>query len=125
MTAILLVGHGSRNRDSVGCLYDVARELRERHGYEIVEVAFLELCPPNIQEGFDACVRRGAERVLLLPYFLFPGGHVYRDLPDELERAMHRHPGLEARLGDVLGYHPALVDIVHERIASSRERAGW
>lgn len=125
MTAILLVGHGSRNRESVTCLYDIASALQQEHGYAVVEVAFLELCPPSIQEGFDACVRRGATQVLLLPYFLFPGGHVYKDLPDEVALAMRRHPGLSARLGEVLGYHPSLVRIVRERIEQSLAHYGW
>lgn len=115
-TAVLLVGHGSRNRDSVQCLYELAAALERERGRPIVEVAFLELTPPSIQEGFDACVARGARRVLLLPYFLFPGGHVHQDLPAEVERAMQRHPGLEAILGPALGYDPILVELVDKRI---------
>ena len=92
---------------------------------EIVEVSFREQHPPDIQTGIDACVRQGARRVLLYPYFLFAGAHVLEDLPAEMEEARCRHPGLELAMGDHLGTHAKLAEIVDERVAEALTRSGW
>lgn len=124
-TAILLMGHGSRVAKANGALHAIAEMVREETGFDIVEVAFREQHQPDIQKGIDACVARGAERILLYPYFLFAGAHVLEDLPAEVEQASRRYPDLEMILGEPLGTHRKLGEIVCERIDDAMERAGW
>lgn len=124
-TAILLMGHGSRVASANGALHAIAEMVREETGFDIVEVAFREQHHPNIQKGIDACVARGAERVLLYPYFLFAGAHVLEDLPEEMEEAARRYPDLQMSLGEPLGSHRKLGEIVCERIEEAMEKAGW
>ena len=121
-TAILLMGHGSRVAEANSALHAVAEMVRKQGGYEIVEVAFREMHAPNIQAGIDACVAQGAQRVLLYPYFLFAGAHVLEDLPAEMVEARQRHPGLELLMGQPLGVHPKLGEIVCERIKEALEQ---
>ncbi|WP_279384404.1 CbiX/SirB N-terminal domain-containing protein [Geotalea toluenoxydans] len=78
--------------------------VKKMTGYDIVEVSFREQHAPNIQKGIDACVARGAERILLLPYFLYMGAHVLEDLPAELEEARQRHPQVEMAMGKHLAF---------------------
>ncbi|HEY7745292.1 MAG TPA: CbiX/SirB N-terminal domain-containing protein [Desulfuromonadales bacterium] len=124
-TAILLMGHGSRIPEANDALYAIAGMVREGTGCAIVEVAFREQHSPNIQQGIDSCVAQGATRILLYPYFLFAGAHVLEDLPAELEEAGSRYPVLEMLLGEPLGVHPKLGEIVCERIETSMAGAGW
>ena len=93
--------------------------------FQVVEVAYCELQPPDIQSGIDACVGRGARRIVLSPYFLFAGAHVLRDLPAEADRAARRHPGLEVVIAAPLGDHPRLAEVVCERVAAAVRAAGW
>ncbi|KIH76331.1 CbiX protein [Geoalkalibacter ferrihydriticus] len=124
-TAILLMGHGSRIPAANEALHAIAAMVRECTGFEIVEVSFREQHAPNIQKGIDACVAQGAQRVLLYPYFLFAGAHVLEDLPAEMEEAARRYPGLVMALGEPLGVHAKLGEIVCERIEDAMTRAGW
>lgn len=124
-TAILIMAHGSRIADANDAAREVAAMVGEMTGFEIVEVSFRELHDPNIQKGIDACVTRGAERILLMPYFLFMGAHVQHDLPEEIEVAQKRHPGLIMEMGGHLGAHRKLAEIESERIAEALERLGW
>jgi len=124
-TAILLMGHGSRVPEANTALHAIAAMVRQGTGCEIVEVAFREQHAPNIQAGIDRCVARGAGRVLLYPYFLFAGAHVLEDLPAEMEEAARRHPSLELFLGEPLGVHPKLGEIVCERVGGAFAAAGW
>ncbi len=124
-TAILMMAHGSRISEANDAAREVAVMVQEMTGFEIVEVSFRELHEPNIQQGIDTCVTRGAERILLMPYFLFMGAHVQHDLPEEIEEAQKRHPGLVMEMGGHLGVHRKLAEIETERIGESLERLGW
>jgi sirohydrochlorin ferrochelatase len=124
-TAILLMGHGSRVAEANRALYEIAAMVARQGEFDIVEVAFREQHPPNIQAGIDACVAKGAQRILLYPYFLYAGAHVLEDLPDEMAQATGRHPGLEMTLGTPLGVHPKLAEIVCERAGNDLRAAGW
>ena len=119
------MAHGSRISEANDAAREVAVMVQEMTGFEIVEVSFRELHEPNIQQGIDTCVTRGAERILLMPYFLFMGAHVQHDLPEEIEEAQKRHPGLVMEMGGHLGVHRKLAEIETERIGESLERLGW
>ena len=124
-TAILMMAHGSRIAEANDAAYQVAQMVRELTRLEIVEVSFRELHEPNIQSGIDACVAKGAERILLMPYFLFMGAHVQHDLPEEIAEAQKRYPGLIMEMGGHLGVHRKLAEIEAERIGESLEKLGW
>jgi len=124
-TAILMMAHGSRIAEANDAAHLVAKMVQEMIGFEIVEVSFREMHEPNIQQGIDSCVGRGAERVLLMPYFLFSGAHVLHDLPEEILEAKKRHPGLILEMGAHLGAHHKLAEIEAERIGEALERLGW
>ena len=124
-TAILLMAHGSRIPDANDAVRDIAAMVRQMSGFEIVEVSFREQHLPNIQQGIDACVAQGAERILLVPYFLFIGAHVQEDLPEELAVAQQRYPSVQFAMGRPLGAHRKLAEIVVERIAEGLTATGW
>src|SRR5438105_3086765 len=79
-TAILVIAHGSRLPEANADLHHVVDELRRRGDYPIVELAFLEIAEPTIEQAGHRCVERGATEVILLPYFLSPGRHGRDDL---------------------------------------------
>jgi len=120
-----MMAHGSRIAEANDAAREVAAMVKEMTGFEIFEVSFRELHEPNIQSGIDACVAKGAQRILLMPYFLFMGAHVLHDLPEEIEEARKRHPGLIMDMGGHLGAHRKLAEIESERIGEALTRLGW
>ncbi len=124
-TAILLMAHGSRIAEANNAAYEIAEMIRAASTFEIVEVAFREMHPPDIQSAIDRCVTQGAERILLMPYFLFVGAHVREDLPAEMTLAKQRYPQVEFAMGNHLGAHRKLAEIVIERIAEGLTVNGW
>ena len=124
-TAILLMAHGSRISEANDAVGEIAAMVKEMTGYDIVEVSFREQHLPNIQAGIDACVAKGARRVLLMPYFLFVGAHVQEDLPEEMAAARERHPSVEFAMGPHLGVHRKLAEVEVERIAEALTATGW
>lgn len=124
-TAVLIMAHGSRIAAANDAAREIAAMAQEMTGIDIIEVAFREMHAPDIQQGIDNCVARGADKILLIPYFLFMGAHVQHDLPEEIEEAQKRHPGLEMVMGSHLGAHRKLAEIVSERISEGLASAGW
>jgi sirohydrochlorin ferrochelatase len=124
-TAILLMAHGSRIAEANAAAHEIAAMIRNASDFEIVEVAFREMHPPDIQSAIDRCVAQGAERILLMPYFLFVGAHVREDLPAEMTLAQERYPQVEFAMGNHLGAHRKLAEIVIERIAEGLTANRW
>ncbi len=123
--AILLMAHGSRIPEANSAVHQIAAMVQQFAGYDIVEVSFGENHSPTIQQGIDACVAKGAERILLAPYFLYLGAHVLESLPKELEEAKLRHPGVEMAIGKPLGVHKRLAKLVIDRIEEAFTEKGW
>ena len=91
--------------------------------YGILVAAFLELAEPDIEGGEAQCVALGAERVILVPYFLSAGVHVQRDLTAARQRLAERFPGVDFRLAEPLGRHPLLLEVVAERAIAAEKKA--
>ncbi|MET7455641.1 sirohydrochlorin chelatase [Streptomyces sp. NPDC005574] len=111
---VLLVGRGSTDPDANAEVHKAARLLWEGRGYAGVETAFVSLAAPDVPSGLDRCLRLGARRIVVLPYFLFTG-----ILPERVRRQTGdwaaAHPEVEVRSADVIGPEPELLDLVMER----------
>jgi sirohydrochlorin ferrochelatase len=124
-TGLLLIGHGSRVPEANRILTEVAAALRRRFRGYVVESCFLEIAQPDIQAGIDRCVAQGAARVMFVPYFLYLGGHVGRDLPEHIAQGRDRYPGLEIRIAPHLGLDRRIVAVVEERVRQGLRSGGW
>jgi len=123
-TALLLIAHGSRHNEANEDLHHIAVQMRQRERYLAIEISFLELAEPTVEQGAARCVQAGAQRVVLLPFFLSAGVHVRRDLTAIRQLLQQRHSAVEFVLGEPLGRHPALVDAIAERALQAELRAG-
>lgn len=119
VSAILLIAHGSRRDEANRELSELAEQVRARSPGVAVEIAYLELAAPTIPQGARRCVESGATRVRMFPYFLSAGVHVARDLEDFRAEFQREYQGVEFVLCRPLGQHPAVVDIVMDRLAES------
>lgn len=118
-TTLVLIAHGSRHAEANADLHDLAARLRERNVFNGVFASFLELAPPDILAAGRQAVADGAERVILLPYFLSAGVHVRRDLTAARETLAGEFPTVGFVLAEPLGRHPLLLDVVLERARES------
>lgn len=113
--ALLLVDHGSRRAEANAQLEALAALVQARLPDVIVRFAHMELAPPSVGEGVEACAAAGASELIVHPFFLAPGSHSTQDIPRLVAEAAARHPALHVRMTEPLGLHPKLVDVVLER----------
>ena len=116
---VLVVGHGSRRREANDDVRNAAHAIAECGGFRLVEPAFLEIEHPNIRESFARLVERGAQEIVVHPYFLSPGRHTRGDVPVEVQAAAAEHPGISFRISEPLSGHSLVISASIERIRES------
>jgi len=117
-TGIIIVDHGSRRDESNRMLEEIAhlfaRRFAERH--EIVEPAHMEIAEPSIATAYARCVQRGANHIVVAPFFLGPGKHWTQDIPHLAAQAAAQHPGTAFHVTQTLGIDELILDLLEKRI---------
>lgn len=113
---LVVVDHGSRRSESNVAQEWLVRAWGATRPYVAVEPAHMELAEPTIGDAFDACVAAGASMVVVAPYFLGPGRHWDRDIPDLAAEAAARHAGVRHLVTAPLGPDMQLLDLLETRV---------
>lgn len=113
-THVVFVGRGSSDPDANAEVFKAARLLAEGRGLAGVEASFVSLAAPGVPAALDRCRLLGAERIVILPFFLFAGV-----LPDRITTQAAgwaaNHPEIDVRCAQVIGSCDLLADIVIDR----------
>ena len=117
---LLLVGHGTVDPTGVAEFVAFTDRVRRLLKAEDVDVdgGFIELSQPTVHEAWERLADAGHTRMAAVPMVLAAAGHAKGDIPAALQREVLRHPGSGYLHGRPLGPHPALLEILDERIAS-------
>ena len=110
MKGIILFGHGSRTTEYIRPFERIRDAIAAQQPDAVVELGFLELTQPSLDESIECLVRRGATAISVVPIFIGPGRHVLKDLPQLAANAMDRHPTLEISLAAPVGEAQEVID---------------
>jgi sirohydrochlorin ferrochelatase len=110
--ALILLDHGSRRSGADRYLQALASAIRGRREDLAVHVAHLEIAPPDLAAVLAEIAAAGLRHASVYPFFLAPGNHLERDVPEQLARGRAAHPELRIELLAPLGASPELVDLV-------------
>jgi sirohydrochlorin cobaltochelatase len=115
---MLVVGHGTRSDSGVAEFNAFMGRLQRRSDapYRAAAGGFIELSRPPVTEAVASLVGQGHRDLIALPLVLVAAGHGKGDIPAALVREQVRHPGMTYSYGRPLGPHPALLDILEQRI---------
>lgn len=117
--ALLIVDHGSKRMEANEMLKDVVAAIKALVPEMPVHFAHMELCEPNITQGFAQCVLDGATEVIVHPYMLSPGRHATCDIPMMAAEAAATHPGVAFRVTKCLGVDRKMAELVLDRAGIS------
>jgi sirohydrochlorin ferrochelatase len=122
-TGIIIVDHGSRRDESNRMLEELAAIFagRFRQKYSIVEPAHMELAEPSIATAYATCVKRGAQRVVVCPFFLGPGKHWTWDIPRLTAEAAAKFPETSYHVTPTLGIDDLILDLLDKRVSGCSE----
>jgi len=111
---VVLVGRGSTDPDANAEIAKVARLLWEGRGYAGTEFCFISLAEPSVPAALERAVLLGERRIVVAPYFLFPGVLPDRVVAQSRDFAA-RHRGLEVTVAGLIGACDELAGLVLER----------
>lgn len=117
--ALLIVGHGTRDRGGQQESAELLELVRARRPDLRVELGYLELCPPPIGDVVESLVADGVDEVTVVPLVLLGAGHAKGDVPAAIVRERLRHPGVSFRYGRPLGIRPELLETTDERLRTA------
>jgi sirohydrochlorin cobaltochelatase len=92
----------------------VARLLWEGRAYAGVDPSFISLTEPSVPQALEKVRRLGARRIVVAPYFLFPGVLPDRVIAQTREFAA-RHTGVDVAVAGLIGDCDELADLVLQR----------
>ncbi len=115
MTGLVIFAHGSSVASANEGVARVTARMAVEGGYSLVETAYLEMGQPDLREAVARLAARGADRIVVIPYFLTLGIHLRRDLPRIVEELASVHEGVRIDVTEPLDGHPSLVGILLER----------
>lgn len=117
-STVLLIGHGSRKTAGNEEIERFAESWRARNPDWRIEVCFIEHADVLMDAGLDHAAAN-SKQVIAVPLILNAAGHVKMELPEAVEAARARHPGVEFICAPHLGMGREIFDILRHRIDHS------
>jgi sirohydrochlorin cobaltochelatase len=113
---LVLFVHGSRDPNWRASFERLAREMREELGEDRVRLAYMEFVSPTLKEVAEEAAREGVRSLRVLPLFIAGGGHVDRDVPEQVSRVERELPELRVELLPAAGEHPKFRAVLRELV---------
>ena len=115
---VVLVGRGSTDPDACADFVKLARLLGDGRGLGPVEPAFVAMSSPSLEDALDRAHRLGADRLAVVPLFLFSGVLVDR-IATRAAAWAAGHPGVTVATAPPLGAEERLADLIVERFGEA------
>lgn len=114
MKAIILFGHGARDSRWREPFDRLVQLWQAQHPNTPVELAFLEMMRPSLEEAVSSLSLKGATQITVVPVFFGQGGHLRNDFPVLLEVCQKQYPNITLSatpaVGEDLAVLQAIVD---------------
>ncbi|WP_411843093.1 sirohydrochlorin chelatase [Salinicoccus sp. HZC-1] len=122
MRGILYVSHGSRIKEARQEALSFIESVKSQVDVALQETCFLELAEPDLKQGVNTLVEKGATEISVVPVLLLSAGHYFNDIPEEMQRIKAKLPNIKFLYGKPLGVQSRLTNILKERIEETEIR---
>ena len=112
MKAIILFGHGARDPRWREPFDRLASLWQMQHPDILVELAFLEMMQPSLEQAVASLVAKGANQLTIVPVFFGQGGHLRNDFPLLLEKCRVKFPNVQLRATSAVGDDEAVLQAI-------------
>ncbi len=112
MKAIILFGHGARDSRWREPFDRLASLWRDQHADTPVELAFLEMMQPSLEEAVATLATRGSTEITVVPVFFGQGGHLRNDFPVLLDECRSKFPNIQLSATPAVGEDLAVLQAI-------------
>ena len=113
---VILLGHGSRREEANEEICQMTKMIQEVDKDRFYEVAFLSLGHPCLEDTVKNLIKKGCEKIIVMPMFLVTGSHINKDIPEKILLQKTAYPNIEFILAKHFGSHPGIINIIQDRI---------
>ena len=115
MRGIVLFAHGARDPQWAEPFARIRDRIRASRPEYPIELAYLEIMTPTLEEAIATVIADGAMAVTVYPLFMAQGGHLKQDLPRILDAIRATNPRIPIALAPPIGEVPEIIEAI----------AGW
>ena len=115
-TGVVVLGHGSRLKKANALIPNIIDGLKQSLGLFRIYPAYLQLAKPDLGQSLEKLAKAGCRRIIIIPFFLFVGNHVSRDIPEIIEQEKKKYPDVRFIYTENLGEDSRIADIVADKI---------
>jgi len=119
MQGILYVSHGRRIKEATDEAITFINSIKDEIDEPLQEICFLELSEPNMAQGIDELIKKGASRIAVVPVLLLSAGHYFKDIPEEVNRIKANYPHISFTYGEPLGVQERFTDVLVDRLVET------
>ena len=118
-SAVILVGHGTKDDDGTREFFELGERLAEQLAPLPVRSSLLEFQRPTISEAWTELVQQGATRIHIAPLLLFAAGHAKQDIPQIVAACRSQTPHVSSDQAKPISRHRSILDLVVGRVSDT------
>ncbi len=112
MQALIIFAHGARDPRWAEPFQRLQAQLSAQRPDVPVRLAFLELMAPDLSTVVRELTELGIRQIRIIPAFLGQGGHVRRDLPDQVAQLRELWPNVSLELAQAVGEDATVIEAI-------------
>ncbi len=114
--ALIALAHGSRDPRSAATIHALTEVVTCMRPDLRVEAAYLDLADPSFDTVVDRLVAEGHGEIVVVPLLLTEAHHASVDVPQVVDAALQRHPGVKIGITKVLGVEQVFLQVLDRRL---------
>lgn len=118
---VIVLSHGSKLKKANASLDRTVRAIRQKTGVNTIVPAYLQSFRPDLAQSIKNLIARGCQTLIIIPFFLFNGNHVTRDIPRLIKKEKTKYPKTKfiytKNLGEDIRIADIVADIIEETLA--------
>lgn len=120
---VVLLGRGSSDPDANSDVYKLGRMLAERQGFAGLELGFVGVTEPTLDQALKRLLSLRPKQVVVVPHLLYPGVLASR-VKAQVAALAALYPRVSMVSSEPLGTRTELLDLLLERVIEAQDGTG-
>ena len=108
--SLILLAHGSKDPKWCKSFEDLAKTC------DNTSLAYMDLIEPSLFSVTEELSDKGIKNIKILPMFMSSGGHVDKDIPEQVKELKVKFPKIDFEILPPIGKHPKVISSMKEII---------
>jgi sirohydrochlorin cobaltochelatase len=117
---LVIVAHGSRRPEANHQVETLCQKVwaAADNRFDRVACGFLQFAAPRVPDLIEELIEKGADTLVIFPFFMAAGGHIFRDIPMLVQEKQAAHPRVNFFITRPLGSLDGLETLILKEVSS-------